>query len=218
MDPLLEGVIAAAQPCSLALVVPAAGATVLGGRNGWLAAIACWTTATLAAWGRATGLVQLDDGLVVGIGLALVALTGTAVLWRRSAITQTAARPMDAGPASPRQRSDAAQALTGGGLVGLAAGVLWRPCVGPALGTILSAAPADRAGQLGPFAAYMAGLLAVTAAVATLTHLHPAVDAAMTAVPTRGLAATPLLLLVVVLATGSYGTVVGALVRASSLG
>ena len=191
---------------------------MLGGRNGCLVALACWTTATLAAWSRATGLVQLDDGLVVGIGLALVALIGTAVLWRRSAITQTAASPMDVGHASPRQRSDAAQALTGGGLVGLAAGVLWRPCVGPALGTILTAAPTDRAGQLGPFAAYMAGLLAVTAAVATLTHLHPALDTAMTASPVRVMAATPLLLLVVVLATGSYGTVVGALVRASSLG
>ena len=49
MDPLLEGVVAAAQPCSLALVVPAAGATVLGSRNGWLVAIACWTTATVSS-------------------------------------------------------------------------------------------------------------------------------------------------------------------------
>ena len=217
MDPLLEGVVAAAQPCSLALVVPAAGATVLGSRNGWLVAIACWTTATLAAWDSAAGLAHLGDGLVVGIGLALIALTGTAMLWRRAAITQTAARPMDAGRASTRQWSDSLRALTGGGLVGLAAGVLWRPCVGPALGTILTAAPADPAGQLGPFAAYMAGLLAATAAVAALTHLHPALEAAMAATPARVMAATPLLLLVVVLATGSYGTVVGALVRASSL-
>ena len=77
MDPLLEGVVAAAQPCSLALVLPAAGATVLGGRNGWLVAIACWTTATLAAWISAVGVARTQDGIVLGVALAATALAGT---------------------------------------------------------------------------------------------------------------------------------------------
>lgn len=205
MDPLLEGVVAAAQPCSLALVLPAAGATVLGGRNGWLVAIACWTTATLAAWISAVGVARTQDGIVLGVALAATALAGTGLLWLQSASAQ------------PSHTPDMGRALLGGGLVGLAAGLLWRPCVGPALGVILTTAPDDPAGQLGPFAVYLAGLLAGTVALAALPHLHPVLDRAATSTPTRVMAAAPLLLLVLVLVTDRYGQVVGTLVRASSL-
>ena len=203
MDPLLEGVVAAAQPCSLALVLPAAGVTTLAGRRGWLVAIACWTTASLTAWSRAAGTIDLPDSTVVGVLLAATALAGTAL----TVATPTATRPRAPNP----------RALAGGALVGVAGAALWQPCVGPALGTILTAAPDDPAGQLGPFAAYTAGLLLVTVGLAALPHLHPRMDTALAATPARAVAAAPLLLLVVVLATGSYSTVVGALVRASSL-
>ncbi len=200
MDTLLEGVVAAAQPCSLALVVPAAGATVLGGRLGGAVAAALWLTATLAAWAQAALLLDVGAGWVTGAVLAGAVLGGLWLLLRDP----------------PGWPSGATRPL-GGALVGLGAGLLWRPCVGPELGEVLTAAPDDPAGQVIRFGVYMAGLLAVTAALAALPVLHRRVEATLTGPAGRLLAATPVLVLAVVLATGRYEQVIGRLVQLSGL-
>ncbi|MEO2105446.1 MAG: hypothetical protein ABGZ36_07360 [Actinomycetota bacterium] len=215
MDPLLEGVIAAAQPCSLALLLPAAGATVLAGRRGWLVATACITGAILATRGRASGLLPwLDPSSagVIGPALAVVAVVGTILLWQASRKDLDPDRNAQTHAAG----ADAFRVGAGGAAVGVAAGLIWQPCVGPALGTVLSRLPDDPVGQLLPFAGYIAGLLLAVVALAALPHLHPAVARRLGAVPVRVAAALPLVALAVVLVTGSHTQVIGALVRISS--
>lgn len=200
METLLEGVVAAAQPCSLALVVPAVGTTLMGGRLGAVVAAAVWLAATLAAWAQAALLLEVGGGLGAGIVLAVAVLAGLWVLLR-----------------DPAGWPSGATRAAGGALVGLGAGLLWRPCVGPQLGEVLTAAPDDPAGQLVRFGAYMAGLLVVTAAVAALPVLHPKVEATLRSPAARLVGAAPVLMLAVVLATGTYASVIGRLVQASGL-
>ena len=185
METLLEGVVAAAQPCSLALVVPAVGTTLMGGRLGAVVAAAVWLAATLAAWAQAALLLEVGGGLGAGIVLAVAVLAGLWVLLR-----------------DPAGWPSGATRAAGGALVGLGAGLLWRPCVGP---------------QLVRFGAYMAGLLVVTAAVAALPVLHPKVEATLRSPAARLVGAAPVLMLAVVLATGTYASVIGRLVQASGL-
>ena len=217
MDPLLEGVVTAAQPCSLALLLPAAGATVLAGRRGWLVATACITGAILATWGRASGLLPWlgpSSAGVIGPALAVVAGVGTVLLW------QASRKDLDPNTNATSQThaagADAFRAGAGGAAVGVAAGLIWQPCVGPALGNVLSRLPDDPVGQLLPFAGYIVGLLLAVVALAALPHLHPTVARRLGAVPVRVAAALPLVALAAVLVTGSHTQVIGALVRISS--
>ena len=63
----------------------------------------------------------------------------------------------------------------------------------------------------------MAGLLVVAAAVAALPVVHPKVEATLRSPAARLVGAAPVLMLAVVLATGTYASVIGRLVQASGL-
>ncbi len=204
IDLLLEGVQASVQPCSLALLLPALGAVVLAGRRGWIALLGVWAAAAGLAWAQASLLLDVSsDGGWTGVILALIALLGLTVQW------------LTRGGSGRRARMAAG---LGGLLIGVAAGLLWRPCVGPALGVLLTAAPRGPGGQLLPLLVYMAGLLAIALLVAMLPLVNPALGGLVRTTPARVVAITPLVMLSVVLATGQYDRIIGALVQLSRVG
>ena len=242
LDIFLEGVRASIEPCSLALVLPAIGATVLGGRRAWAAALGFWIAAAGLAWAQASILLDVGQGRTTGVVLGTFALAGLVLLWLarpRELIAMAVAsdespasgeatqnaiaaelrdRGVDAGPAATVTTwGQTTIPLAAGLLIGTAAGLLWQPCVGPELGTILTAAPREPENQLLPLAVYLAGVLLLTAVVSALPFLHDRVAAMFEAIPTSVLAVIPVLGLVVVLMTGQYEEIIGALVRASSL-
>lgn len=201
MEALLEGVVAAVQPCSLALVLPGLGATLLGGRRGAGVAAAVWAVSMTVAWARAAGWLDTVTGPFVGPALAVLVVVGASLLW----VGHRA-------PTPPLSR-----VVTGGALIGLGSGALWRPCVGPQLGAILTAAPSDPAGHLVPFLAYGLGLLAALAVVAALPFVDDRVAQALASRPARVAGAAPVAVLAAVLATGQYERAIGTLVRLSGL-
>ncbi|MGI9016106.1 MAG: hypothetical protein ACR2HR_03205 [Euzebya sp.] len=202
---VLEGIRASIEPCSLALILPGIGAVVLGGRRGYLVAAGFWLTAAVLAWAQASLVLQVgSDGGVIGVVLAVVAVVGAVLVWLAGR------RGMDGSAVL-------VGALAGGVLLGAATGLLWRPCVGPELGTILTQAPRDPASQLVPLAVYLVGVLLVTAVLAALPFLHPVFGRVMTWLPVRLLALVPILGLAVILVTSRYAEVIGALVQASSI-
>lgn len=194
MKVVLEGVRAAIEPCSLALIVPGLATTLLAVPRGPLAAVAFAVTAWLAAWGQATVLLQVGSGPLVGVVLAGVAGLGTWGLWR----SDTWAAPGAMG-------------------IGLAAGLLWQPCVGPQLGAILTRAADKPLEVLLPMGLYMLGLLALLGVAAAVPAVDDRITSGLSTVPVQVAATVPLAVLVAVLATGQYEQIIGALVRASSL-
>ncbi|MEE8599892.1 hypothetical protein [Euzebya tangerina] len=208
MDIFLEGIRAAVEPCSLALVLPAMGAVVLGARRAWAVALGFWLAAVVLAWAQASVLLDVGQGPVTGVVLGVLALAGLGLLWLARDVTR-ADQPEEWGQTSLR--------LLAGLVIGTSAGLLWQPCVGPELGVILTAAPRDPGAQLGPLAVYLAGVLLVTASLATFPFLHDRAPALMETAPARLVALIPVVGLAVVLVTGQYEEIIGALVRASSI-
>ena len=111
-------------------------------------------------------------------------------------------------PAGPALR-----AATGGALAGGAAGQLWVPCVGRALGQVLNQLPARPVVGGLELAVYVAGILAPLAALAALLHLAP------DRLPPRGraglalLSGSVLVVLALLVATGRHDEVTSRLVQ-----
>jgi cytochrome c-type biogenesis protein len=129
-------------------------------------------------------------------------VTGAVLLWRQGHRSRAGH--------GPDILSSVWLAIAGAALIGGAAGLLWRPCVGPELGTILSAAPGQPFAQLIP-------LLLAAIAVAALTYSSRIAARAIMSMPVQIGALIPIVGLAVILLTGRYGQIIGALVKASSV-
>ncbi|CAN5769049.1 hypothetical protein BH24ACT15_BH24ACT15_24590 [soil metagenome] len=206
---LFEGIRASIEPCSLALLLPALGATVLGRRRAGVVAVVVWLIAGCLAWAQAAVLLSIPARGPIGAFLATAAVTGAVLLWRQGHRSRAGH--------GPDILSSVWLAIAGAALIGGAAGLLWRPCVGPELGTILSAAPGQPFAQLIPLMIYLAGLLLAAIAVAALTYSSRIAARAIMSMPVQIGALIPIVGLAVILLTGRYGQIIGALVKASSV-
>lgn len=143
-----EAVRAGLQPCSYSLLILALVIIGLGGRRHRLPGLAVYyAAATLFAWIPFLGINPLLDGRIVGTtGLA----TGFLLV----------------GGFGPKGGSSPAFRLVGAGLVGAFAGATWLPCVGPELGSVLTAAITDPWPGLAGMAVYLLGVLWIALPVA----------------------------------------------------
>lgn len=144
IGPFVEAIRATPQPCTFLLVVPISIAVIVT-RARWQAFAAVCGSAVVGGWLLAANWFLLDgvflrvSGVVVIVALAVVAVPAV-----RARVEITA-------------RADVQVAISAA--VALIATQWWRPCVGDELGTILTGAQFDLAGQLFPMSAYMLGAM-----------------------------------------------------------
>lgn len=155
MGVFLEGVEAVAQPCTLPLLISALVFIFAAGVNAPIAAFAHLGGVAMMAWLRFTRLVTLDvtDGPAVVAGV-IVAASAMAI-----AFAPAGRRRLFAG--------------VGAALGGAVAAVVWRPCVGFELGSVLNDAPTDRVGTFIPVVLYVTGASLVSMVVALLPVAVP---------------------------------------------
>lgn len=150
-----EAVRATTQPCTLLLILPAVVMAVVT-RGRWSPFGAICVGAVLGGWLFISNVVVLSEfqlrlsGLLVAlaIGTILVAPSVTPLHWATSSSVQTAVA----------------------GSVAFVATLWWRPCIGPELGAILTAARRGVPGQLPGMTAYMLGALVPVFAVVFVTR------------------------------------------------
>jgi len=151
VDLFAEGIESLKLACSLVLLIPALGITLLGRRRIWL--IPAWiVSVSLIAWLRFTGWWSpLPSG--PGHILAGVVLAGLAALaWKRDRLeTDVAATVMTA----------------------FIAGWTWIPCVGRELADILNNARAEPWAELVPTFVYLFGLFVPLVVFAALQVAWP---------------------------------------------
>jgi cytochrome c-type biogenesis protein len=164
----LAGIVTVAAPCTLPVLPILLGASLAGrGKarplfiaGGFVASFAAVTLA-FSAVARVAGLApdQLRN-----VAIVLLALFGVLLLWPQAYAQLTAAASGllgRAGSAAPRN----AEGTVGGFLLGCTLGLVWTPCAGPVLGSILTLV----ATQAQPgWAATLLTLYAVGAAVPML--------------------------------------------------
>lgn len=151
MQILGEGIESLKLACSLVLLVPALGVSLLGRRRSWL--VPAWIlTVTLVAWLRFTGWwTPFASGLGhIAAGSALLGLIVAA--WRLD-----------------RVEADLAATVT----AALLAGWTWVPCVGRELGEVLNNARAEPWAELVPTSLYMTGLFVPFVLLAALDVAWP---------------------------------------------
>lgn len=173
-------------PCSATVVVPAVVLAVAG-RGRWA------VTAAAAA------------GLVVGAFVA--------VAWAPPVPPVVVGIALAAGAVGAARRRAAPTSTLGGALAGLAAGSLWQPCVGAALGDALTTALTSPWAALVPIGAYVAVLTLPGAAATALLRVGGG-RATSTVLPVG--AAVAGLALAVLVAVGLGDDVTGALFRWST--
>lgn len=149
MAPLLffafvAGLLTILSPCVLPVVPLVAGSSAAGGRRrltgivvGFAASFVVVTVvlaSTLAAAGITTDRLRLASAVLLGILGATIAVPrlGAWVEARSSRLAQAGTDLVGHG------RPDAG--FTGGALVGAASGLIWAPCAGPIMATVIAAA------------------------------------------------------------------------------
>ena len=137
---LFAGILTIAAPCTLPVLPILLGASVgrrAGVRPAFIAAgfVASFTFVALALNAVATAL-HFDPDVLRTAGLALLVVFGVLMIWP-SAFERLAARLAGAGVAL--QPITAAPTNLGGFALGTTLGLIWTPCAGPVLGTILTA-------------------------------------------------------------------------------
>jgi cytochrome c biogenesis protein CcdA len=150
----VEGFEAAAQPCTLPLLIIALVFVLTAGRAAPLAVAALVAGLSLMAWTRFARIVTVDviglTAVVMGASVAAAALV----------------------VAAKRNTSRLAVAV-GSGIGGAVAAAAWRPCVGPRLAEIINDAPDSPLSTLPPTIAYVLGIAAIPAAIAALPLAIP---------------------------------------------
>ena len=154
MGTLVEGVEAAGQPCTLAVLLPALGIVLASGRHSWAAIAGFLLGTAVVAWSRATGWLSLDaDGIWAVLAGCALGGAVAAVVTARSRLATTAF----------------SASAVGGAVIGW----LWRPCVGEHLGAILTDAPDARIRTVVLMVVYVTGTCLVAVMVAALPVAVP---------------------------------------------
>ena len=190
---LLEGVGAISSPCTVVVLVPAWGLTLVA-RKARVTVVLCYIAATaLLAWARAADHWQLDlDGVVVP---AAVLAAGAFILGYVS------------------KRPCCWSAVGSGLIAGALAGWLWQPCVGPRLGDILNNADTAAARSLSLMLVYAAGVLLPALLVAVTPHAVPRTAAIFDRLAVVLLGAGVGAAYALTLAVGYYDDLIGELYR-----
>lgn len=157
MSLLGEAIRAGFQPCSYSLLILALVVLGLRGKRSCLPALGVYYAATaLFTWIPFVGINPVVDGRMAGT----VALVAGLVLvgWKTG-----------------DRRTPSALAMVGVAMVGAFAGATWVPCVGPELGSVLTAALADPGPGLVGLALYLLGVMWVVAVLAGIADYAPPV-------------------------------------------
>ncbi len=148
---LLEGLESALLPCSLILLIPGAAAALAARQESRSALVGFATGSIGFAWLRFSDRGgDLSTGVVALLLAAAVVLLAIPVIRRLNVVTGA-----------------------GGLLAGVAAGVLWEPCVSTEFGHLLADLPTAGASGLGLLVIYMSGVLAPLLVVGAVMHLVP---------------------------------------------
>ncbi len=155
-----EAIRAGFQPCSYSLHILALVVLGMRGDRDRLPVLSVYYLAmSVFAWIPFLGVDPLFDGRIAGvIGLAL----GLGLISRNQSGWV---------PALAR--------MGGAGLVGAFAGATWRPCVGPELGSILTAALRDAWPGLAGVALYLLGVMIAPGILAALSDHIPSIRQAL---------------------------------------
>lgn len=197
METLLEGIDASAQPCTLAVLLPAIAVVMAAGRlalASWLGFVA---GCTFLFWARAGGYWEIDriGWIQWPIAIAIVVAFG-AVMWRRAGSIELT--------------------FGGGVVVGLFAGWLWRPCVGERLGDILNNASTEGPRTLALTVVYVIGVTLVAVGVALVPVVVPRLVPVVEHIAWRGAAAVFAVFYAGLIAIGQYDDLVAELLQRSS--
>lgn len=170
VEAFAEAVRSIGQPCSLVVILPPVCA-VLAGRGRRPVVAGALVGGVVGGWLFAGGRLVLGDvGIRLSAALVLLAI----------ALIAFASRTRRGTPL--RRPAVGAVGAVAAGVVAATAVLWWRPCVGAALGRILTDFPDDPAGQALPMAAFVLGLLLPVPVTAILLGLldrrSPLVDAA----------------------------------------
>ena len=198
MSLLGEAVRAGLQPCTYSLLILAVVVIGLRAQRRRLPALGIFYLATtLFAWIPFIGVNPLLDGRVTGTVGLLAGMLLAGWLHGRSE------------PAWP--------GLVGVALVGAFAGATWLPCVGRELGAVLTAATRDPWPGLPGLALYLLGTMWVTVVLAAIADYTPRVQRALTSARVLNGFRLAGAIIVLMVATDLYPTVLGHLARISSL-
>jgi cytochrome c biogenesis protein CcdA len=137
---LFAGMLTIAAPCTLPVLPILLGASIgrrAGARPAFIAAgfVASFAFVALALNAVATAL-HFDPDVLRTAGLVLLVIFGALMIWP-GAFEWLMARLAGAGVAL--QPNTAAPTNLGGFVLGTTLGLIWTPCAGPVLGTILTA-------------------------------------------------------------------------------
>ncbi len=156
VESFAEAVRSIGQPCSLVVILPPVG-VVLAGRGTRPVVAGALVGGVVGGWLFAGGWLVLGDmGIRLSAALVLLSI-GLVALGDRRRRGAPLRRPAVAAGAA--------------GVVAATAVLWWRPCVGDALGRILTDFPDDPAAQALPMAAFVVGLLLPAVVAAMLLGL-----------------------------------------------
>jgi cytochrome c-type biogenesis protein len=138
---LLAGIVTIAAPCTLP-VLPILVGTSFGGSNSWRpVAMALGFIATFAAitlvFHFVTSILGLDADTLRSLAIGLLAVFGILLLWPKlyERISPSIAAVTGAMPSPAAGSRDG---ILGGFVLGTTLGLVWTPCAGPVLGSILT--------------------------------------------------------------------------------
>ena len=194
MSTFLEGVGAIGVACTLVMLVPAVALVLVARRARLTVALVYVMGTALLTWARAAGHWDAElSGAAVPVAAVLAAAVFVLAFRAKGPLSLLA---------------------TGAGAVaGALAGWLWRPCVGPKLGEILSNTDAEAARTLGLMLVYMLGALLPALLLAVLPHALPATKRFLDRLPVAAAGGAVGAAYAVTLATGRYDDLVGELYR-----
>ncbi len=150
LDLMAEGFGAIRLACTLAVLVPGIGATLVSRNRAWQAVVAFTLGAGLIGWARFADLWFAPPSAMLLVVLGLAVAGTLALAW-----------------------NDTRFAPLTGATAGIVAGWMWVPCVGEHLAVPLNEAATNRAGTFGPLMAYLVGVSIPLIVAAVLPYAVP---------------------------------------------